>query len=562
MKIQRIYRVVLALAGVFSVGAYDLTAQVEGREWAELGSVGEAERVLKFMPAETRVQSLMIPMPDGIGLATTVFLPEGDGPWPVLFARGYYGRFTMAGYARSAASNNLAFLVQDARGIGDSEGKGTFDSTSFLDEWSDIRSALDWIASQSWCDGEVLMTGGSGNGIDPTIAFFLGHPALAGVSVSSTAGIAEQWSFENGARRWLYNWMRHRGLNVQEWPRPSVGSPHNEMTHEVLNRARVRPDVPYVVSAGWYDILVEASIDYFEAFHEKAPVIVKIEPRHHFGMAEVNGVRWPRKAPIQAFPQIGSLMSREWSPSDSCIQYYLMGDVNSPDGPGNEWRVTKEWPVPHTPTAFYLQADHSIGMALSMSDQSLSYIYDPEQPAPTRGGRVTYFRNMGPRDQRSLKEREDCLRFTTSSSLSPLTITGLISAQLSFQTDVPDTMFIVKVVDIYPDGYEALIVESAGLARFADGLDGETSLKPNHVYDLKIKLGNTAWLLDVGHRLGVYVTSSAASENDSGKYIEAYEVHPNQFDPVESPSNFKVGHHRILLGGEHASFITLPILTE
>lgn len=46
----------------------------------------------------------MVPMRDGVRLATSVYLPTGQGPWPTVLSRTPYGRFridelTSRGYA-------------------------------------------------------------------------------------------------------------------------------------------------------------------------------------------------------------------------------------------------------------------------------------------------------------------------------------------------------------------------------------------------------------------------------------------------------------------------------
>src|SRR2546423_10959424 len=51
---------------------------------------------------------VMVAMRDGVKLATSVYLPEGNGPWPVIVTRTPYNkapyaqrasRYTLAGYA-------------------------------------------------------------------------------------------------------------------------------------------------------------------------------------------------------------------------------------------------------------------------------------------------------------------------------------------------------------------------------------------------------------------------------------------------------------------------------
>src|SRR5262249_6074910 len=57
-------------------------------------NAAELKKCLAKLPEGTRHEALMVPLRDGIKLATDVFLPpRGDGPWPVLLLRTPYSRF-------------------------------------------------------------------------------------------------------------------------------------------------------------------------------------------------------------------------------------------------------------------------------------------------------------------------------------------------------------------------------------------------------------------------------------------------------------------------------------
>lgn len=126
-----------------------------------------------------------------------------------------------------------------------------------------------------------------------------------------------------------------------------------------------------------------------------------------------------------------------------------------------------------------------------------------------------------------------------------------MKAELHFSTDVPDTMFVVKLVDIYPDGYEALVRESAGLARYHAGLEKGAPVEQGKTYALTLDLWSTALVFNTGHRIAVYVTSSSK---------EAYEVHPNTFAPVASSDAAQVAQQQIRLSAGRASKVILPVV--
>src|SRR5690606_29532884 len=96
---------------------------------------------------------------------------------------------------------------------------------------------------------------------------------------------------------------------------------------------------------------------------------------------------------------------------------------------------------------------------------------DPRDPIVALGGAHMPSHRHGPLDQRHLRDRDDVLRWDSETLREPLEITGEASVELYVSTDAADTIFVVTLVDIYPDGYEWPIRDSAFMLRFRDGPD-------------------------------------------------------------------------------------------
>jgi len=531
-------------------------AQAEGHETEAIGRKSDPEAILKqcFPPGATR-ETVMVPMRDGVKLATDVFLPPGPGPWPVLFSRGYYGRLAAAVYAdrNGSKKGEFAFVCQDARGRYDSEGKDTLKVADPGFEMADCADSLKWIEAQKWCNGRIGMVGSSGNGVGATVAFLVKDPHLVVSRPSiTTAYPYYYWGFSNGVARWLYlNWFGNTGLQVGKWPKPHTGTFDLPKWKEILGEAAKDNPTDISLSTGWYDLGSEAVLDFFEAFAPTCTITAAVRPYAHKANPDFT---WPQKPFPIRFQTVGQvLLKPDAKPAKSQLTYYLMGNFRDPSSPGNVYKVTDVWPVPHTPADYYLHADGSLSTEKpAQARASLSFSYDPKNPAPTIGGNATYDKNAGPFDQRPLKDRKDILRFVSAPLDQPLQITGKLWADLYFSTDVPDTEFVVKIVDIQPDGYEMLIRESAGMARYAEEFHGQPQpLEKGHVYHLKLDLWSTAIVLDKGHRLAVFVTSSSDP---------AYEVHPNSFEPVMSYDQSPIAHQAIQTSAEYPSHITVPVV--
>ena len=79
---------------------------------------------------------------------------------------------------------------------------------------------------------------------------------------------------------------------------------------------------------------------------------------------------------------------------------------------------------------------------------------------------------------------------------------------------------MVKLVDVYPDGYEALVLDTALRTRYRFGRRAEDvkMMKPNQPEKMVIDMWHTAITFEKGHRLAVHITSSNSPR---------FEVNPN-----------------------------------
>lgn len=103
-------------------------------------------------------RNVMVPMRDGVKLATDIYRIKGAKPAPALVARTPYGkndpwfadwkRYVKAGYV---------LVCQDVRGRYASEG----DFRPHFNETVDGVDCFAWVTAQPWCDGNIGTFGGS-----------------------------------------------------------------------------------------------------------------------------------------------------------------------------------------------------------------------------------------------------------------------------------------------------------------------------------------------------------------------------------------------------------------
>ena len=123
-------------------------------------------------------KDMMVPMRDGIQLATDAWVPAGGSPAPTLLVRLPYSKDVTALYAYGLAPNifalveaGYAVVVQDCRGTFRSGGE----FTPMFNEASDGADTVAWLLEQPWCDGNIGTYGAS----------YLGFVQWASASVSN-----------------------------------------------------------------------------------------------------------------------------------------------------------------------------------------------------------------------------------------------------------------------------------------------------------------------------------------------------------------------------------------
>jgi predicted acyl esterase len=531
--------------------------------WAQRDPSMTPEKALAELPEGYRHEQVMMPMRDGVKLVTEIFIPPGEGPFPTMLLRTPYTRWDLRPMAamgwrvrdgRYADGVPCVLVLQNMRGRYGSE--GTLPAVTFKNEVDDGYDAIEWIAGQKWSNGRVGMWGPSGHGVGPMNALWCNSPRLTAVNTNVTGDSAYlHWCFHNGARRVFYGWLGQRNMKVTDWPRPTVYPFSMAERQEFLRRRTAKCTPALSCSTGWFDLFSEGPIDAFEALQHTGRVHLRISPGGHGAMG---GLKFP-SSPVPGGLKIRTFEQWMTDPdanvkTESTLVYYLMGDVKDESAPGNIYKVTSKWPVDHTPTSYYLHADGSLGKAQpNDKTASLSYTYDPDDPVKSLGGNWAIGAQSGAHDQRPLSDREDILRFVTQPLAEPVGITGKVWLELHVSSDAPDTMFTAKLVDIYPDGYQAVIRESAMLARYYQGLDTPAPLDQGKVYVLKMDMWSTAIVFNKGHRIGLHVSSSSTP---------AYEVHPNTYEPAKSIEEARTARNTVHTSAVNGSRLILPVISK
>ncbi|ODT03765.1 MAG: acylase [Gemmatimonadetes bacterium SCN 70-22] len=195
------------------------------------------------------------------------------------------------------------------------------------------------------------------------------------------------------------------------------------------------------------------------------------------------------------------------------VRYYTMGI--------NKWQASDSWPPRGAESLTYFlssggkansaKGDGMLASRPPRDDKPDAFTYDPMNPLPSYGGNVCCTGNAvvgGALDQQKMEERDDILVYSTEPLKEGMEVSGPIELTLYVSTDVKDTDFTVKLLDVYPDGRAYNLDETIQRARYREGYDKEVFMEPGKVYKVTLGPLTTSNYFEAGHRLRIEVSSS------------------------------------------------------
>jgi len=508
-------------------------------------------------------REFMVPMRDGVRLATDVYLPATNGAYPVIFLRFPYNKASVAGLGRDGTARGFAIVAQDTRGRYASEGE----NLPFHLDVPDGADSVAWIARQPWCNRRIGTWGGSAgaitqfqlavNGTGEVDAQYLvvGAPNL--YEVVYVGGVFRKALVED----WLRN-TRFASNALPIWVSHSTYDDYWRARDASRHYAAVR--APAIHVGGYWDIFAQGTLDAFVGYQTKGGPGARghqkllMGPWAHGVLQEkVGDLRFPGASKPPGGLQDHWRWFAHWLQGESNgverlppVTYYVVGDVTDTNAPGNVWRSARAWPPVKTrATRYYFHGDHLLDVKRPDQHEPLAYTHDPANPVPTVGG-IQLSLPAGPMDQRAVESRPDVLVFTSAPLEKPIEVTGRVRARLWISSDAPDTDFMVKLCDVYPDGRSFNLCEGALRARFRRGLERERLLQPGRVYSVEVDCWSTSVIFNRGHRLRVQVASSSAP---------GYDPNPGTGERFRASDRKRPARNTLYVDWSRPSHIELPV---
>jgi putative CocE/NonD family hydrolase len=551
---------------------------------------------------------------DGTTLRADVYRPVTDTPVPAILARTPYDKSLRCTNqhlpAAYAAQHGFAVVWQDVRGRFASE--GNFAPLQMDVETSDGCDAIEWVAAQPWCDGNVGMMGVS---YETWLMFSAAAAAPAALRAVAPIGSGENrpgvltlslivgWAATT-ARDWLTKVdlppdtkAEYAEAISQAMANPVASSyqlpltEHPLATMPMMGQAFLallaeinsgsdsgqeyeRVNVPALFTTNYYDDVLQAGMSQYRRIRRGSPSekaqrdtrlilgpwdhgnIYPIVGQHNFGLHAygLSGAAFVRDAHLDFFRRH---LYGDASVDVPGVKYFVMGT--------NVWKTADAWPPPATETAYYL---HSGGRAATDSaDGGLSpvgpgeaepadeYRYDPLDPVPAFGGRYMALTGCsnGGLDQARIDARDDVLTYTTDILDSPLELAGDIALDLFVSTNVIETDFVAKLCTVAPDGVSLNVADGIIRTSWRDGADKRSApLEAGEVYQLTVDLGPLAIVVPRDHRLRLQLCSSA---------FPAFDRNMNTGNPVGQDATGIVAEQTVFHDATRPSCLRLPVVS-
>jgi predicted acyl esterase len=527
------------------------------------------------LPGNVTEQHLMVPMRDGVRLSVYLYIPEGDGPWPALLEQRYASaraQRTREEFAKLAAHGYVVAL-QNFRGTQLSEGRYVGYRALGWGRQRDGYDTVEWLAKQSWCSGKVGTFGSSQAGYAQNFLAVTQPPHLVCQYMIDTGLSLYQEGYRIGGttRPERFKGMAavcrdpaDNQLMLEEWfQHPTYDRYWKD---EDCSRHFNKMNVPCMTIGSWYDFMCQGSVEsYIGRQHSGGPNSrgtqkLLVGPWLHGRFNKGNRVgelEYPSNADFDMMTHMLQWFDHylkdvdNGADSQATVQYYKMGAVGEEGSPGNAWQSVNDWPVAATDTHYYLSPAAQLSTSRpSTSEGGTSYVADPLSPAeiPGRGF-------PGARDARGFEQQDNVLTFTTDVLASPLEWTGHVRANLFVTSTAPDSDFIVRISDVYPDGRSILIADYIRRGRYREGFHKEVFMKPGRVYNIRFHVGWMSQVFAAGHRIRVTVASTGAP---------FYEPNPNTAAPltIDFPADEETlkATNTILHNRRHASHVIAPVV--
>ena len=480
------------------------------------------------------------------------------------YGSGWKGDLTE--YMQEFLRNNYIIVFQDVRGRYMSEGEYLNirpyirqKASNEIDEASDTYDTIEWILQNTDNNGSVGVTGMSYPGFYATMAALSGHPALK--AVSPQAPILDWFKGDdvhhNGALMLMdiysfapYMFKKHENPLQEDH---GLASPIGENAYEWFLQMKTPSNLTAALPDTlkfWNEILqhphydsywMDRSLEY--DLHAILPAILVVGGAYDtddcYGALNTYRLIRQNSPDTDLHFVYGPWTHGGWHHADyeglgdvkftkgisedfmrdieyPFFRYYLEGKGSKPKpvyaiaSGSDSWQKMDVWPsCEMTLKPLYLTNDSSLSFDESSYESSVSsYVSDPDNPVPFMEDASRRDNSYMVADQRFASERADVLSFVSDVLEDVLKLQGPVKVDMNVSLSTDDADLVVKLIDVYPDGYQMLIRGDVFPLRYREGYASPKPAVPGEVMNIQFTMNDIAHWVQPGHRLMVQIQSS------------------------------------------------------
>ena len=350
-----------------------------------------------------------------------------------------------------------------------------------------------------------------------------------------------------------------------------------------VERHLSRPEVPTLEVGGWFDQEdmwgTQAEYAALHAHDAKHEVFMVLGPWNHGGWSRGPGDKLGSNFGNLTF---GEKTAEEYRTHEEApfFEYYLKGrpgfdlkGVASFRTGANTWERYDVWPPKAgfreaklylTPGGLATEPSPNLvpgaksGQAPSASKSEVvaRYVADPADPVPYRNRPIQSTYANGSKwatwlveDQRFVKGRKDLAEFKGPVLAKATTVTGDVMADLFASTTGTDADWVVKLIDVAPDGAQTMVVDEIFRGRYRKSFEAPEPIVSGKVEEYRWSLHGADHTFLGGHRMMVEVQSS---------WFPLYDRNPQTFVPniMNAPASAYQKQTMTLYAGSHLEFET------
>lgn len=555
-------------------------------EQTELQRIKDEFSKCKIKPAYEiqKCQEEMLVMKDGIKLRTLIYRPVRKGTVPAIVVRTCYpdNDYIYSATAREYCKRGFAYIYQYCRGTGGSEGQWEPN----INEREDGKRTIDWICEQDWvgnagyCGCSYLsLTGWLIADIlpDKVKTMYLTHYGAYRFISAYKDGLFRHdvltaWTMENAGYPITADYLescRYRPqVEVDEalwgkkidWYRKWITSTNRGDTYwntgfwKMLKDIPAKVKVPLYVGEGWYDHHLASAIETWRSLSEECKsksrfLIGAWEHGFNVKLQGSTGNHYEKDDILRAFDWFWDILVEEKLPQ-ARIDYYIIGD--------DSWLLREKLEIENQKEVkLYIgqkkENVFSLNTFNSETESTLEWRYEPANPVMTHGAEslLVTKEEQGSLLQPEPNYREDVVSCISEPFEESVTVVGQIRVCLSVSTDVDDTAFAVKIMEVMEDGKAYNMRTGITTLGYRNGSDTRLIYEPGEKVQITIDTWELAWKIQKGSRIRIDITSSDFPQ---------YSVHSNYAGCWAEQRHIRAANQTVYFGSQNESYISLPVL--